>query len=182
MRQINKIDIDKSISKEKLVFDENWSDKFNRLAVHLTSSLLIYLPINSMLNDHFQNTNEYFILYVLYPISILIGTYIIYRNATEKQLIKISVSLDRKEIRNILIKLSEKRQYEIYRKSNDCLIFNQSIGDSNTNYKKTIIFIIKDNTLLFTVLRDNVKLNIPTMFTHLFLKRDLSKLLSSSQS
>jgi hypothetical protein len=41
------------------------------------------------------------------------------------------------------------------------------------------VFILKDNQVLFTILKDQYKLNLPTLTSHLFLKHDLKKLFNN---
>jgi hypothetical protein len=77
------------------------------------------------------------------------------------------------------IDIADKHKLEIYRKSNDCLIFNKSLDNFN-NYKKSMVFILKDNQVLFTILKDQYKLNLPTLTSHLFLKHDLKKLFNNA--
>jgi hypothetical protein len=180
MREIKKLNPTESISKRRLIFDEGWDDKFNRLTVYLVFSPLIFLPISMFFNEKFTNTNETFILHWVFPISIIFGLYMFYRTATEKHLIKIDTQLDRQTIRKLLLDYAEKNNFEVYRKSNDCLIFNESFDTWSSAYKKTRIFFVQDNIVLFTVIRDNFRLNLPTLFTHLFLKRDLTKLLKKA--
>jgi hypothetical protein len=177
MREIKKLNPEESISKRRLVFDESWLDKFNRLTVYLVFSPLIFLPVIMFFNEKNTNPNDTFILHYVFPISILIGLYIFYRNATEKLLSKINTDLARQEARRLLLEYAEKEGFEIYRKSSDCLIFNETYSDFSSDYKKTRIFFIQDNIVLFVVIRDSFKLNIPTLFTHLFLKRDIIRLL-----
>lgn len=181
MRQISNINIDLSITKGKLTFDENWSDKFNRFAVYIFFSTLIYLPIVVYLKETVANPSDSRLLNSIGILSILFGLYIFFRNATEKNLIKIETNLSKKEIRLLLLSYAEKQQYEIYRKSDNCLIFNEA-NLYNSSYKKTIIFLLQDNKIFLTVLRDNFKLNVPTFTTHLIIKRDISKLMTSARN
>jgi hypothetical protein len=182
MRDISKLNTDESVTKRRLIFYESWHDKFNRLTVYIIISPLIYLPIIMFFNTNFSNSNETFILYYVCPFSIFLGLYVIYRNATEKRLSKIDTELDKQTARRLLLEYAEKQGYEIYRKSNDCLIFNESSSDFSSAYKKTRIFFIHDNIVLFGVLRDNFRVNIPTLTTHLFLKRDMTKLLGKAST
>jgi hypothetical protein len=182
MREIKKLNTEQSISKRRLVFDEGWLDKFNRLAVYIVFSPFIFLPVIMSFKENFVSPNDRFILSYVFPVSIAFGLYIFYRNATEKRLIKIKTSMDRQTIRKMLLGYADKNQLEIYRKSNDCLIFNESFDSWTLAYKKTRIFFVQDNLVLFTVIRDNFNLNMPTLFTHLFLKHDLTKIFRKSNN
>ncbi len=182
MRELKQLNPTESISKRRLIFEEGWYDKFNRLTVYVVFSPFIFLPIATLFKEKFVSTNDIFILYFVFPVSIAFGLYIFYRNATEKRLAKIETDLDRQAIRKLLIEYAEKNQFEIYRKSIDYIIINESFDSLSSAYKKTRIFFVQDNVVLFTIIRDYFKLNIPTLFTHLFLKYDLAKLLKKAST
>ena len=182
MRELKQLNPSESISKRRLIFDEGWNDKFNRLTVYVVFSPLIFLPIATLFKEKFVSTNDIFILYFVFPVSIAFGLYIFYRNATEKRLAKIETDLDRQAIRKLIIEYADKNQFEIYLKSNDCIIINESLESLSSAYKKSRIFFVQDNVVLFTIIRDNFKINIPTLFTHLFLKYDLTKLLKKAST
>ena len=86
---------------------------------------------------------------------------------------------DRQKNKQILLNFADKKQLELYRQTNDCLILSESLGDFNPSYKKSMVFILKDNEVLFTILKDQYKLNVPTLTSHLFLKHDLKKLFNN---
>ncbi len=180
MKRISKINIDQSVSRQKLVFEEEWLDKFDRIIVYLFFSGLVVYPILTIMVADFNNKNDKFFSLAILPLVILFGLYVIYRKATEKLLFKINTPFNRQKNRQILLDYADKQQFEIYRKSNDCLIFNESIGDFNPRYKKSMVFIVKDNVIFFTILKEQFKLNLPTLTSHLFLKSDLKKLVRQS--
>jgi len=110
--------------------------------------------------------------------SILFGLYVIYRKATEKHLFKVNSAFDKQKNKQLLLNYAAKYGWQVYKNSNDCLIFNEQTSYFNSRYKKSMIFIVKDNLVLFTILKDNYRLNIPSLTSHLFLKHDLKKLLA----
>lgn len=179
MRLITKIDIVESVSRHKLIFQEDWLDKFDRFVVYIFFSGLIIYPALTFFEADFNKPNDKIISLTLLPICILFGLYVIYRKATEKLLFKLTTPFDRQKNKQILLNYADKHQLEIYRKSNDCLIFNESLGDFNPSYKKSMVFILKDNEVLFTILKDQYKLNLPTLTSHLFLKHDLKRLFNN---
>ncbi len=176
MRLISKIDIDESVSQHKLIFQEEWLDKFDRLFVYIFFSGLIIVPALILFEADFNNPNDKFISLTILPLCILIGLYVVYRKATEKLLFTLTTPYDRQKNKQILLTFADKQHLEIYRKSNDCLILNESLDSGNI---KSMVFILKDNQVLFTILRDNNKLNLPTLTSHLFLKHDLKKLFNN---
>lgn len=179
MRHITKIDIDESVSRNKLIFQEEWLDKFDRFVVYIFFSGFIIYPALTIFEADFNNPNDKFISLTILPLCILFGLYVVYRKATEKLLSTLPTPYDRKKNKQILLTYADKQQLEVYRKSNDCLILNESLGDFNTSYKKSMVFILKDNQVLFTILKDQYKLNVPTLTSHLFLKHDLKKLFNN---
>jgi len=183
MRELRKINVGASVSKKWLTFDEGWSYKFNRLAVLVFFGQFIFLPIMLIAQETFTGPNDEFILHWVIPTSILIGLYGIFRGLTEKRLIKINTTKDRQTIKKTILEYAEIHQLEVYRKSNDCIILNSPIYlDLNTAHKKTRIFFFNDNLLLFTVIRDNFRIDLPVFFTHFFVKRDLTKMLTKTST
>lgn len=183
MRELRKINIDASVSKKWLTFDEGWTDKFNRLTVLILFGQFIFIPVMLITHEKFTNPNDEFILHWILPTSTLIGVYGIFRGLTDKRLIEINTSHDRQTIKKIILEYAEKNQLEIYRKSNDLIILNSpSYIDINTSHKKTRIFFFNDGLLLFTVIRDNFKVDLPVFFTHFFIKHDLTKLLTKAST
>ena len=183
MRELRKINIDISISKKWLTFDESWADKFNRLIVLMLFGQFIFAPLMLIAAESFTSSNDKFILYWVLPSSILVGLFGIFRCLTEKRLIKIDTLQDRQSIKKTILEYAEKNQLEIYRKSNDCIILNSPNSlDIHTPHKRTQIFLFKDGLLLFTVIRDNFRVNLPIFFTHFFVKYDLAKLLKKAST
>ena len=153
-------------------------DKFNRLTVLVLFGQFIVMPLLLITNEKFTSLNDKFILHYILPCAILIGLYGVFRGLTEKRLIKIRTSQDRQKIKKVILEYAKKNQLEIYRKSNDCIILNSpSYLDQDTGHKKTRIFFFTDGLLLFTVIRDNFRVDIPVFFTHFYVKHDLTKLL-----
>lgn len=179
MRRIVKINIEESVSQNKLIFQEEWLDKFDRFVVYVFFSGFIIYPALTIFEADFNNPNDKFISLTILPLCILFGLYVVYRKATEKLLFTLTTPFDRQKNKQILLNYADKQQLEVYRKSNDCLILNESLGDFNPSHKKSMVFILKDNQVFFTILKDQFKLNLPTLTSHLYLKHDLKKLFTS---
>ncbi|HXU27108.1 MAG TPA: hypothetical protein VN698_07740 [Bacteroidia bacterium] len=178
MRRIVKIKVSESIIKNKLIFQEDWTDKFDRFVIYLFFSCFLVYPIISYYDTSSLGPNDRFVLYSFCPMSILFGLYVIYRKATEKHLFKVNSAFDKQKNKQLLLNYAAKYGWQVYKNSNDCLIFNEQTSYFNSRYKKSMIFIVKDNLVLFTILKDNYRLNIPSLTSHLFLKHDLKKLLA----
>jgi len=177
MRRIVKVDIPKSINKGWLIFQEDLFDKFEQFFRYFFFSIIVIIPCGVIFIGKFNNADKLFSS-IFFPPIILVGVYLIYRTATEKKLIKLVTPYDKKITKQKLLDFAQKKEFEIYRNSNDYLIFNELTNNFSTLYKKSMILIIKDHLILFTILQDNYKLNIPTLVSHLFLKHDLKKLFS----
>jgi hypothetical protein len=183
MREIRKINVSESIKKRQLIFDESWMDKFNTLAVLILFGQLIYLPLIVVNYDNLANTEETPTIYWTFPILILIGLYVIIRGLTEKRLIKVTTMHDKQTIRTALLDYADRNKFEVYRDSANCIILNSpNYMDLSSSTCKTRIFLFKDGLLLFTVIRDNFKINLPVLFTHLFIKRDIIRSLDKAST
>ena len=67
--------------------------------------------------------------------------------------------------------------FEKYRNSKNIIIYNSVNPLSiNSNYKTSRIFLIDKNKIYLTMLKENYKLNIPILFSQMFLKKDIEKL------
>jgi len=174
MRNIENININESLNKQKLVFKEDWFDKFDRFSLYFIFSLVIGVFSFVIFNLKIENT---LVTDIIFPLVILFCIYVIYRKASELSLTKVESLMDSKMNLKLLIDYAEQKQYDIYSKSYDLLILNES-SDFNSNQKKTMIFILKDNFVLFTIIQDKSKVNVPILISHIFLKFELKKLFS----
>jgi len=166
------------MAKRRLVIEERWYDQLNRLYVYVILCIIMILLGMISYNEKPINLTDIFVVSVIF----LFLLYVFYRNATEKHLFKTKTPLNKEEIRERLLAYAEKRDFEVYRQSNDYLILNEDHSTWGPRYKKTRIFFIQDNQLLFTVIRDNFRVNLPTLTTHLFMKYDMAKLLRQTQT
>lgn len=181
MRALRKLNVQESIRKKRLVFDEHWTDKFNMVAVIFVFGQLVFYPVLIIAFEKPQNINDRFFIYGVFPIAIFAGCFGIYRGLTEKRLIKIETSHDQQTIKQAILCYAEKNQLEVYRNSGNCIIINSPTTIMmESDHKKSRIFLFADGVLLFTVIRDDFKINLPVFFTHLFVKRDLAKLLRTN--
>ena len=180
MRKIENINVTESINKQRLIFEEEWSDKLDRVFIYFVFSLCTILPLITIIHADFNNQNDKIFSLLLFILVFPSGLYILYRKATEKNLFKITTPFDKEKNRQLLLDFAEKKDFEIYLKSDDYLIFNESIDDFHANCKKSMIFITEDNLVLFTVIQDRDKINLPTLSFHLFLKYNLKKLFNQN--
>lgn len=112
----------------------------------------------------------------------LFSIYLIYRKATEKKLIKISGLNNQEQNRELVNEYCIKEKFEKYRDAKDIIIYNEDADLSiNPDYKTSYIFLLKDNIVLFTIIKERFKVNLPVLTKHLSVKRDLRKILNSSR-
>ncbi len=177
MKHIAKFDIDRSFVKRRHIFEEDWSDKFDRFAKYFLFSILIITLIETMTDRTYSNVNDLFVAVTIFQCLILFSAYIIYRKAKEKSFFNLSTPLNRQMKKQLLLEFADIQQLEIYRKSNDSIILIEYTNSLNSNWGKSMIFIIADNLILFTILREGYRLDFPTLTSHIFLKHNLRSLL-----
>ena len=179
MRNIAKINIEESILRGKLTFDKRLSERLDQVIIYYLCAVMISTPLLALRDADFDNRNDLFLYLTLFPFLALIGAYIIYRKATEMSLVKIESPYKRQIKRQMLLDYAEERAYQVYRKSNDCLILNQpadAFESLNTSHMKSLVLIVDDNAVYFTIIRDLYNVNLPVLITHHLVRRDLKKL------
>lgn len=178
MRSITDVNIEKSIEKQKLVFNETSFDVFDRLIVYFVHGTMVFTALLCFKEFDYQNTNERFLIFTFLPLSNLYGIYTIYRKATEKHFYIIKTPFNKFKNKEILLTFAKKKGYKIIEKSTDCFIFNEYLGELLTPKSiNSMVFIVIHHQIYFTILKEHAKLNLPTLTSHLILKYDLKKYL-----
>ena len=177
LRNVLQTDLEKSFTKQKLVFKEGWMDKFDYLIVYSFFGLIVGFCISTIKDDFFYETDKFTFLTV-YGLLTLFSLYIIYRKATEKHLIRIKTEYNAQENVKVLMNLVDKQELGIYYKSTNFLIFTDPI-DLYPGHNSYMIFLVTNNLILFTILHDGQPI-FPSLVLHLFIKRDIIKLLKKS--
>jgi hypothetical protein len=178
MRNLKNLNISQSIKFEKLIFDEKWFDKIDRLVIYFFFTWGAILPF-LIFNDPYQKVSEKTISSYLIFIITLVCLYVIYRKATEKNLIKITSKYNLEKNIELVNEYCRNLGYEKYRNSKNIIIYNEeNIFNVNPNYQTSRVFLLSDKYVYFTIVKENYKLNIPTLTSHLFLKKDLNKILN----
>lgn len=178
MRSIRNIQINKSIEKGELVYDESGWDKFDTYTNYVASIALILLALAGLYRLDQQKGNDLAFTILFVVVALLLGSYHFYRQWAEKKLIKIDSKFRAEEIKGKLLDYALKEGYEIDTQESYCLILNELTYLFNDLYKQSSIILIQDNAIYFTIIRNALKFK-PTIYTsHLFLKRDLRKLLN----
>ncbi len=155
-----------------------WADLLSQLTIYLVAVVFILLSIHIIPTADFSNINDR--LSIVLPLVLLSSAslYVAYRKATEKHLLRISTSFNADKNKAILSKYICSKGYKTCAFRKDCLIFKKTtIGELMDYRTKTAVFIIRDNLVLFTILQENLRLNWPTFFSHLTIKRELEEIL-----
>ncbi|OUJ70880.1 hypothetical protein [Hymenobacter crusticola] len=176
MRRVTTIQVQESIDNQRLILDESWQEEFDRLFIYFIFGAIVLYTLYEISTLSFKSANEKFILITIFPAIITFGTYVIYRKFTEKKLSKIENAFDKTKNREILLDFAANSGYKIYHKSKYCCVLNKSSLGYNTTYVKSAVVIITNNAILFTVIQDKPKLNMPTLITHLLFEYGLKKL------
>jgi len=178
MRSIRNIQINKSIEKGELVYDESGWDKFDTYTNYVASIALILLALAGLYRLDQQKGNDLAFTILFVVVALLLGSYHFYRQWAEKKLIKIDSKFRAEEIKGKLLDYAANEEYEIYRQKGYCLILNETTDLTGDRYKRSSIILIRDHVVYFAVMQDNFRLNSPVYTSHLTLKRDLRKLLN----
>jgi hypothetical protein len=168
MRRILKINVSKSIKDRRLIFSESRYEKLDQFFTYITFLFGIYILVSIYFVEK-QPLNE-FLKYSI-PLIILFLIYCIYRKIIEKKLIEINTDFDKETNTIILLNFAKNKNYEVFRESKEILIFNES----GYLLSKTIssIFLVCDNKIYFTILKQGFRMDPPTLFSHITIKKEL---------
>lgn len=179
MRSLKNLDIRKSIEQNKLVYSENWFHKFGTIVLYLIFSWGFILPFLIFFDPYRDHSKTGFEFYFLFIFSVFSG-YVIYRKATEKQFIKIMTDQNIEKNRLLINEYCKKKGFEKYRNSKDVIIYNsESYLSIPWRYETNRIFILDDNNIYLTIIKENQKLNIPVLFSQISLTRDIRNLINN---
>lgn len=176
MRRLKNLNSKKSIEQNKLIYSEDWFDKFDRITIYMFFSggfinpFLIYFD---PYRDHSKTGLGYYLLFIFS----LFCAFTIYRKATEKQLTKIVSKYNAEENKLLINQYCEKKGFEKQRNSGNVIIYNSlNYLAINPRFQTSRIFILDKNDIYFTMIKENQKMNIPVLFSQISLKRDIKNL------
>jgi uncharacterized membrane protein (DUF485 family) len=180
MRSLKKLDITKSIQSKKLIFQEGWFDKFDTLTLYFGFLMLIGFSILSFKETQpsLNSSLEYFVLTCLLSFSL----YVLYCKFTEKHLKEIKFDISQAEAKNRIIKYAQKRNYRISKPANNLIYLNE-LADlySFVDYERTTIIFFKDNSILYTLIKEGSKSNFTVLLSQHLIKMDLKKILQQEE-
>ena len=174
MRNLKNLNKSRSIEKQKLVFDENWSDKIDTIVFCAFFLWGAILPFLIFFDPHKNDDGpEYYFIFVFSVFCF----FAIYKKLREKYFYKIETKNNEVKNAEIICKYCLKDGYEKSRNSNEFIIYNLPYSMSiNSSHEISRIFLLKGNKIYFTMIKENHKLNIPVLFSDFFVKNDIKKL------
>jgi len=177
MRNISYLNVDESIERRKLLYKEGVLDKIDFFLYIFMSAVFTYFLYSSYKDLENNNQNELIFNFLLFLVAVF-SYYLLYRKFDEYRLKKIETDNSRAVNKQKIIQYAASKGYELYRNSADCIILNEDTTSSS--YCITIIILLKNSDVFFTVIRDGFKTNTPTIISHIFIKNDLKKILTKS--
>lgn len=178
MRSLKNLDIRKSIEQNKLIYSEDWFDKFDTIMIYMCFSVAFVVPF-LIYFDPYRDYSKTGIEFYLFFILSFHSLHVIYRKATEKKLTKIVSKYNAQENKLIINEYCENKGFEKRRNSGNLIIYNNlNYLAINSRFQTSRIFILDKNDIYFTMIKENQKMNIPVLFSQIVLKRDIQKLCS----
>ncbi|WP_264510486.1 hypothetical protein [Flavobacterium sp. N1719] len=176
MRNLKNLNIEESIKCKKLIYTESWFDKIDRFVIYLFFTWGFILPFLTFFDIHRNQTERGIEYYLMFLFSLFCG-YVIFRKATEKKLKEIISHYNAEENRKLLNKYCEEKGFEKYRNTKSIIIYNsESSFNLNPSYKVSRIFLLDKQRIYITIIKENYKLNIPVLFSQIFLRKDIEKI------
>lgn len=164
-----------SLEKGIFLYHIDWFDHFKQVICIILLLGIVCLSIFLFLKVDFKNVNEKILSVVVMPLVLLFACYGLYRKLVERRLAKIYTSRQPTESLSMLIQYAEEREYEIIRQEEGLLILFDQSTLSWHDYGDTIVLLIEENELYYTILRDSDRANFPVFFSHWVLRYDLKK-------
>lgn len=180
MRHIKHIDVEESVKFGKLIYQEEFSDKLDRIVVYLMSLLGMACPFLIGLEMDISNSNDRFVCFYILPLIFLISAYVLYRKATEKHLIKCNTGYEKDRNKKLIRKYIKKFNLKYHHPYENVFLVNDCTHNDQ-NAIRTTVFIIQDLKILYIVLYDRPRLNLPSMTSHFIVKYDLKSIIKNTE-
>lgn len=171
-------DTKKSIEKKRLVYDENGFDIFDRYFIYFIFSVLIF-GFSMILYDSNMPLKDLGFEYYLLILGIFFCIYVCFRKATEKNLYVQKSDYSNDHTKTLIRDFCKNRGLTEHFVYKELIIFTEPLMMSfNSESEVSYIFIVENSVVYFAILKKGDRANFPTITTHLFLKKDMRKLLT----
>lgn len=179
MRILKNLEIEESISSKKLMFEESWWEKFDTFTNYfmflalIVSSILAFGSVKSSANSDLE--------YLLCGSGLFFGLYGFYCKFTEKDLKEIKFNIHKEDAKQRILEYGNKNNYRVSKISNNLIFLNEpTSGYTLGNYEKTIMIFFKNESILYTLIKENARLNVPVLFSQHIVRIDLKKILKKT--
>ncbi|ROI00433.1 hypothetical protein [Chryseobacterium daecheongense] len=177
MRQLKNLRITKSIESKKLIYEEDWFDKFDTFTNYLMFLGLIFFS-TLLLYDIKPSANSN--LEYMISISVLmVGLYGFYCKFTEKNLKEIKFDIHKEDAKQRILEYGRKNNYRVSKISNNLIFLNEPSDTlSFKDCEKTTIIFFKEQSILYTLINEGSRTNRPVLISQHITRIDLKKILS----
>lgn len=171
MLPIHNINYKHSIKLKKLIFNEGWLNKIDWYINYVFFSWVAFI-----FGLNIYKSNNIFSLLLLIPI--ILAFFILYRNTVQKNLFTITSKLLISEKRQLLVDFAKERYFKNYRNSDSAVILIEPHGFL-ANYHRSYVFLLDENAFYMCTLKDNYRLNIPSIWNYYWVRQDFIKFVHS---
>lgn len=180
MRSLKNVQITESIERKKLIYNESFSDKIDKYMIYLVFIALTYFSIIGMYEIK-PSANSGF-EYILYISIFIFGSYISYCTFTEKKLKEISFSMREEEAKRRILDYGKKGHFRITKIASNLIFLNEPINNlSKLNEERTTIIFFRNQSILYTIIKNGTKINAPVLLSQHLIRKDLKKILSQEK-
>lgn len=120
--------------------------------------------------------------YLFYICPLIFGLYGFYCKFTEKHLKEIKFTIHKEDAKQRILEYGKKYNYRISKISNNLIFLNEPTDSFGFgNHETTTMIFFKDQSILYTVIRDALRLNVPVLISQHITRRDFKKILTQAK-
>lgn len=120
--------------------------------------------------------------YILYISIFIFGSYISYCTFTEKKLKEISFNMREEEAKRRILDYGKKGHFRITKIASNLIFLNEPINNlSKLNEERTTIIFFRNQSILYTIIKNGTKINAPVLLSQHLIRKDLKKILSQEK-
>lgn len=180
MRSLKNVQITESIERKKLIYNESFSDKIDKYMIYLVFIALTYFSIIGMYEIKPSANSDF--EYILYISIFIFGSYISYCTFTEKKLKEISFNMREEEAKRRILDYGKKGHFRITKIASNLIFLNEPINNlSKLNEERTTIIFFRNQSILYTIIKNGTKINAPVLLSQHLIRKDLKKILSQEK-